>query len=435
MEKNNYINDLSEFINSNFESSDDLKINVKNIRNLFSYVSYNNPNIEFSVLDAELLLINCPSLSKTIKTVKSHKELNSIFSGSENEIFKDLYNNLIEAISIADKKEEYLNSLEDDISYNAYERRSKTVSEDIFNYYLKEISKRPLLSPEEEKILAYEIRNGNENAKIRFIESNLRLVVSIAKRYTNRGLDILDLIEEGNIGLMMAVDRFDPDKGYKFSTYATYWIRQAMTRSIAKYGRSIRISVDATYQLNRINRIQRYFKDELQREATDEELSSVLGLSRARIKELKELPEDSISLNAPVGEDKDTTIMDYVAAEGNFEEDLINEISTGEFMEIFNKVNLSPKERKVLLLRAGYFDEKERTLEEIGDMYGVTRERIRQVEAKALKKVRSDYEVKKFIDNSRLYVQDYIAQNKSKKAASLTNYINNTNMRLQKKKN
>ena len=431
--KNNYILELIQFINQNFENSNDLKLNIKNIKNLISFINNYEQNLDFT--DIDILILKCPLLVNTIKIIKNNKELDSIFKESENEIFRDLYNNLVESINLLNKKnkEEYIDVMNDDLSYDSYYRKNTTVSEDIFNFYLKEINKIPLLTPEEEVSLAYEMRNGNENAKKRFIESNLRLVVSIAKRYTGKGLSILDLVGEGNIGLLIAVDRFDPSKGYKFSTYATYWIRLTVTRSIANYGRTIRISVESINQLKKLNRAQNLYYNEHQRQATDEELSKIVNISVFRIKELRKISKDTISLYTPIGEDKDTTIMDVIASDKNFEDDIIRELSNKEFMKIFNNVNLSLKERKILLLRAGYYDGKPKTLEEIGQMFGVTRERIRQLESRALKKLRVNREIKRFADNNIFYLQDYSPKYLYKKFnSSNTDYIEGTGIDIQK---
>ncbi len=430
------IKKLIEYINSNFIDSDELKTNVKNIRSLINYLNkYENRSLDLS--DAETLIDKCPLLLKTIKIIKNNEQLNAIFKESENEFFKKLYKNLIKVIdkgssSKEEYEEDYGDVLNDDVSYDFYERKNKTVSDDIYKFYLNEMSKIPLLTKEEELALAYEIKNGNVTAMKRFCEANLRLVISIAKRYVGKGLDILDLIQEGNIGLLIAAERFDPNKGTKFSTYATWWIRLTVTRSIADYGRTIRISVHSVDQINKIRHIQRIYRNEYQREATDEELAEHLGVPVYRIDELRRMSQDTISLYAPIGKDKDTVVMDFIESPEHFEDKIIRDLSNEAFMKIFNEVNLTKREREVLLLRSGYYDGKPKTLEDIGKMFGVTRERIRQLEAKGLKKLRLNKNIKKFNENYKIYLQDYSSKYEYKKFVNTDNdYIQGVEMTTQ----
>ena len=264
--------------------------------------------------------------------------------------------------------------------------------DDPVRMYLKEIGKIPLLNAEQEQILAQKIILGNEEeateAKRRLAESNLRLVVSIAKRYLGRGMQFLDLIQEGNLGLLKAVDKFDYTKGFKFSTYATWWIRQSITRSIADQARTIRIPVHMVETINRLVRTERQMLQELGREPTPEELAERLNTPVSRVRDIIQISQEPVSFETPIGEEEDSHLGDFIqddnsqvpvdaAAERLLHEQLMNVIG-----------QLSDREQKVLLYRFGLLDGKPRTLEEVGRMFNVTRERIRQIEAKALRKLR-----------------------------------------------
>ena len=254
--------------------------------------------------------------------------------------------------------------------------------------YLKEIGKISLLSLEEETKLSERIVNGDEEAKNILAESNLRLVVSIAKRYVGRGMLFLDLIQEGNIGLMKAVEKFDSNKGYKFSTYATWWIRQAITRAIADQARTIRVPVHMVETINKLSRCQRQLTLELNREPTDEELSKKMGISPDKIREVLKIAQDPVSLETPIGEEDDSHLGDFVKDERSMspEEYTIHEMLKDEISDVL--LTLTEREEQVLRLRFGLDDGSCKTLEEVGQMFGVTRERIRQIEAKALRKLR-----------------------------------------------
>ena len=264
--------------------------------------------------------------------------------------------------------------------------------------YLKEIGRISLLSPEEELKLSIQIANGDEDAKQQLAESNLRLVVSIAKRYVGRGLLFLDLIQEGNIGLMKAVDKFDYDKGYKFSTYATWWIRQAITRALADQARTIRVPVHMVETINKMARIERQMTLELNREPTDQELSKKMGLSVDKIAEIRKISQDPVSLETPIGEEDDSHLGDFLADERTMspEEFATYEILKDELREVLD--TLTVREKEVLELRFGLFDGSSHTLEEVGKQFKVTRERIRQIEAKALRKLRHPSRAKKLRD-------------------------------------
>ena len=264
--------------------------------------------------------------------------------------------------------------------------------------YLKEIGKISLLSLDEELELSKRIEEGDEEAKAKLAESNLRLVVSIAKRYVGRNLGFLDLIQEGNIGLMKAVDKFDSSKGYKFSTYATWWIRQAITRAIADQAKTIRVPVHMVETINKLKRVQRQLTLELNREPTEEELSKKLGIPEDKVREIIKISLDPLSLETPIGEEEDSHLGDFVKDESSMspEEYAINEVLKDEIAEVL--LTLTEREEQVLKLRFGLEDGTCRTLEEVGTIFGVTRERIRQIEAKALRKLRHPSRSKKLKD-------------------------------------
>ena len=264
--------------------------------------------------------------------------------------------------------------------------------------YLKEIGKISLLSLDEETELSKRIAEGDETAKNRLAESNLRLVVSIAKRYVGRGMLFLDLIQEANIGLMKAVEKFDAEKGYKFSTYATWWIRQAITRAIADQARTIRVPVHMVETINKLSRYQRQLTLELNREPTDEELAKKMGMSPDKVREVIKIAQDPVSLETPIGEEEDSHLGDFVPDESNMspEDFTIHEMLKEEIGDVL--LTLTEREEQVLRLRFGLDDGSPKTLEEVGQMFGVTRERIRQIEAKALRKLRHPSRSRKLKD-------------------------------------
>ena len=264
--------------------------------------------------------------------------------------------------------------------------------------YLKEIGRISLLSPEEELKLSIQIANGDEDAKQQLAESNLRLVVSIAKRYVGRGLLFLDLIQEGNIGLMKAVDKFDYDKGYKFSTYATWWIRQAITRALADQARTIRVPVHMVETINKMARVQRQMTLELNREPTEEEIAKKMGISVDKVREVIKISQEPVSLETPIGEEDDSHLSDFIKDKSSMspEEYATNEILKEEIKNVL--MTLQEREQEVLELRFGLVDGTCHTLEEVGKRFNVTRERIRQIEAKALRKLRHPSRAKKLKD-------------------------------------
>ena len=264
--------------------------------------------------------------------------------------------------------------------------------------YLKEIGQIKLLTYEEELELADRIEAGDEEAKKILAEANLRLVVSIAKRYVGRGMLFLDLIQEGNIGLMKAVEKFDVSKGYKFSTYATWWIRQAITRAIADQARTIRVPVHMVETINKLARIQRQLTLELDREPTEEELAKKMKVSVEKIREIYKISQEPVSLETPIGDEADSHLGDFIKDERNLdpEEYTTNEMLKEEIAGVL--LTLTEREEKVIKLRFGLEDGKTRTLEEVGQLFGVTRERIRQIEAKALRKLRHPSRSRKLKD-------------------------------------
>ncbi len=321
------------------------------------------------------------------------------------DLLDELYNafmeNDISVIAEADldddsSEEDAGGNLEDILKDNTI-AKELTINDPV-RMYLKEIGKISLLSLDEETELSKRIAEGDEAAKNRLAESNLRLVVSIAKRYVGRGMLFLDLIQEGNIGLMKAVEKFDADKGYKFSTYATWWIRQAITRAIADQARTIRVPVHMVETINKLSRYQRQLTLELNREPTDEELAKKMGMSPDKVREVIKIAQDPVSLETPIGEEEDSHLGDFVPDESNMspEDFTIHEMLKEEIGDVL--LTLTEREEQVLRLRFGLDDGSSKTLEEVGQMFGVTRERIRQIEAKALRKLRHPSRSRKLKD-------------------------------------
>ena len=295
-------------------------------------------------------------------------------------------------------EEEEVDTDEDLLSQEQY---FDDASDDSVRLYLREIGKIPLLNAEEELALAQRVVAGEKKAKDKMAEANMRLVVSIAKRYSGRGLDFLDLIQEGNTGLLRAVEKFDPDKGFKFSTYATWWIRQAITRAIADQARTIRIPVHMVETINKLLRTQRRMTQELNREPSIEELAKELEMEPEKVEYVMKIKQDITSLDAGVGRDgdeEDSVLRDFIEDEDSAtpEESAASQLLKEQVQDILS--TLSDREQKIIKMRFGLENGKSHTLEEVGQEFAVTRERIRQIEAKALAKLRKHKDSKKLHD-------------------------------------
>ena len=361
-------------------------------------------------------LVGLLELAKKKKTVLEYQEISDYFKDQPldaeqmDKIFDFLEASGVDVLRITENSADDL-MLDDDMDIDGLDDEEEVeldkidlsvpegVSiEDPVRMYLKEIGKVPLLSAEEEIELAKKMEQGDENAKKRLAEANLRLVVSIAKRYVGRGMLFLDLIQEGNLGLIKAVEKFDYRKGYKFSTYATWWIRQAITRAIADQARTIRIPVHMVETINKLIRVSRQLLQELGREPTPEEIAEEMDMPVDRVREILKISQEPVSLETPIGEEEDSHLGDFIqddnvpvpadaAAFTLLKEQLVEVLGT-----------LTEREQKVLRLRFGLDDGRARTLEEVGKEFNVTRERIRQIEAKALRKLRHPSRSRKLKD-------------------------------------
>lgn len=338
------------------------------------------------------------------KGVLTYEELAENLKGLEldadslDELYNAFHDNNIEIISENFEDEDDSDDDGEEISIEDVALPKNASINDPVRMYLKEIGKISLLSLDEELALSKRVEEGDEKAKRLLAESNLRLVVSIAKRYVGRNLSFLDLIQEGNIGLMKAVDKFDASKGYKFSTYATWWIRQAITRAIADQAKTIRVPVHMVETINKLKRIQRQMTLELNREPTEAELAKKMNTTEEKVREIFKISQDPLSLETPIGEEDDSHLGDFLKDESSMspEEYAINEVLKDEIEEVL--CTLTPREEEVLKLRFGLKGGTCHTLEEVGNMFGVTRERIRQIEAKALRKLRHPSRSRKLKD-------------------------------------
>lgn len=337
------------------------------------------------------------TMGKSRKGVLEYKEIMDYLSDIEldsdqmDKVYEFLESQGIDMMGAIDTEEE----VEKDIDLSLPEGIN---TDDPVRMYLKEIGKVPLLSAEEETDLAKRMEDGDEEARKKLAEANLRLVVSIAKRYVGRGMLFLDLIQEGNLGLIKAVEKFDYRKGYKFSTYATWWIRQAITRSIADQARTIRIPVHMVETINKLIRISRQLVQELGREPSAEELAKEMDMPVDKVREIMKIAQEPVSLETPIGEEEDSHLGDFIP-----DDDITAPADAAAFtllkeqlMEVLD--TLTDREKKVLTLRFGLEDGRARTLEEVGKEFNVTRERIRQIEAKALRKLRHPSRSKKLKD-------------------------------------
>lgn len=343
------------------------------------------------------------------------EKVNSLgLSDNEKEIFLTYLT--LKNIDVIDEEilSDDFNGLEDkntednrtDIEYSdAYKK-----FDDSIQMYLKEIGKVPLLTPDEEKEVATKVAEGSEEAAKKLVEANLRLVVSIAKKYVGRGLTFLDLIEEGNLGLIKAVEKFDVTKGYKFSTYATWWIRQSVTRAIADQARTIRVPVHMVETINKLIRVKNKLVQDLGREPTVSELSEKMELDEEKVRQIMVYSVEPVSLEVPIGEDEDSTLGEFVADEEELlpEDHAMNNNLRDKLLEMIS--SFSDRERDVIMLRFGFYDGKPRTLEEVGQKYGVTRERIRQIESKVLRKLKHPARIKELEG----YYDEYSIKNKTR---------------------
>ncbi len=331
----------------------------------------------------------------TYKEIQSSLEEIDIDPNQIEKIYENIERIGVEIVGDMEEELEEIKQEEEEIDISVPEGIS---FDDPVRMYLKEIGKVPLLSADEEIELAQKMSEGDEYAKKRLAEANLRLVVSIAKRYVGRGMLFLDLIQEGNLGLIKAVEKFDYQKGYKFSTYATWWIRQAITRAIADQARTIRIPVHMVETINKLIRISRQLLQELGRDPTPEEIAAEMGMSIDKVREIQKIAQEPVSLETPIGEEEDSHLGDFIpdddapapAEAASFT--LLKE----QLMQVLSTLTL--REEKVLRLRFGLDDGRARTLEEVGKEFEVTRERIRQIEAKALRKLRHPSRSKKLKD-------------------------------------
>ena len=340
------------------------------------------------------------ALAKKKKRILDNKDIEEQLSDIEldqeqiDKVYDYLESQGIDVVSNIELEEENPEDKELDLSI----AENSINIDDHVRMYLKEIGKVALLSGDEEIELAKRIENGDEEAKRRLAEANLRLVVSIAKKYVGRGMLFLDLIQEGNLGLLKAVEKFDYRKGYKFSTYATWWIRQAITRAIADQARTIRIPVHMVETINKLIRVSRQLLQELGREPTDDELAAEMQMPVEKVRETRKIAQEPVSLETPIGEEEDSHLGDFIP-----DDDIPAPADAAAFSLLKEQLNevlntLNERERDVLRLRFGLVDGKARTLEEVGSQFNVTRERIRQIEEKALRKLRHPSRSKKLKD-------------------------------------
>ena len=348
--------------------------------------------------EKELLEVGKKQGYITYEVLAEHLKGLDIDADSLDELYNLLIENHIDIITDDNETSGGAKAKEEAVVLSDEELTKDVNINDPVRMYLKEIGKIPLLSADEEMKYSIAAASGDEDAKRILAESNLRLVVSIAKRYVGRGLLFLDLIQEGNIGLMKAVEKFDYDKGFKFSTYATWWIRQAITRALADQARTIRVPVHMVETINKMARVQRQLTLELNREPSEEEIAKKMGIGVDKVREVMKISQDPVSLETPIGEEDDSHLGDFIKDERSMspEEYATNEILKEEIISVL--LTLQEREQEVLELRFGLVDGTSHTLEEVGKKFNVTRERIRQIEAKALRKLRHPSRAKKLKD-------------------------------------
>ena len=397
-----------DIINDNLNKEDEIEINEESIEQDFSDVYEENPrNKEESLEKIKANETKKALIRELIEKGKNdgmltHKEIIATFSEfelTENQVEKVYETFETLGIEIVGDIDDEIKSIEEEEEEEDYLSVPEGISmDDPVRMYLKEIGKVHLLSAEEEVELAQKMEEGDIRAKQRLAEANLRLVVSIAKRYVGRGMLFLDLIQEGNLGLIKAVEKFDYTKGYKFSTYATWWIRQAITRAIADQARTIRIPVHMVETINKLIRISRQLLQELGREPTPEEIAEEMEMTVEKVREIMKISQEPVSLETPIGEEEDSHLGDFIQDEEvpAPSEAAAFTLLKEQLMEVLD--TLTPREEKVLRLRFGLDDGRARTLEEVGKEFNVTRERIRQIEAKALRKLRHPSRSKKLKD-------------------------------------
>jgi len=380
MSPQEFLQKLEELVNKGIAS--DMKLNIGEINDFFAGIELNSESIEqiYSYLENKGIEINentSDDLNIDIDNIDNISDEDSLLLDDDDEFDKDS---------------------EEDIDLSAIDLLEGVGTEDPVRMYLKEIGTVPLLTANEELELAKRKQDGDEYAKQRLIEANLRLVVSIAKRYTGRGMSFLDLVQEGNLGLIKGVEKFDYTKGFKLSTYATWWIRQSVTRALADQARTIRVPVHMVETINKMSKMQRKLTLELGYEPSVTELANALDMTEEKVMEIMQIAREPASLETPIGEEDDSNLGDFVAdsnvltPEGNVESVMLREhIDTllGDLKE---------RERQVIVLRFGLEDGHPRTLEEVGKEFKVTRERIRQIEAKALRKLRNPVRSKRIRD-------------------------------------
>ena len=383
---------IINFINTNFEDGKD-SVQVKNCKKLVLFLNQNNYRLNTKLCNE--LLQSVPALNKMTKVLNEMNE-----NGEFNIVNDDNIIILVSSyylINYENKEEKETADDKEDKSFVAADC-GDVITADSIRQYLTEIGNSKLLSAEEERELAKRASEGDEKAREQLINSNLKLVVSIAKKY--REVSFLDAIQEGNIGLMKAVEKFDYTLGFKFSTYATWWIRQAITRSIADQARTIRIPVHMYEHVRKMNAIDNEYLTKEGRLATDKEIAEKLDLTEEEVREKRRITTLPISLNMTVGEDDhgdSNELEDFIEDPNNNTEEFVNNMFYDEFRSaVFEKSSLTDREKFVLKLRFGFDDSKKYTLEEIGAILGVTRERVRQIESKAIRKLRSNFEVKKY---------------------------------------